>query len=547
MAWQPPPRPALPCPAKMSVLVTAAAAALTLGARVVFFTLALQQGAAANETCDGAPGAPECPRANLPPQLLPPVQHAGIDAGFALSMCAGALFVGVAAYSLVHVAVLRRGGGASSSAWGKFRLRHRASNQVHEFVPHAAALHLSRPTKCSRARDELPQPQQQEQDQILFVDCTHPSQPCLTHHRLPLGNQFPPPAAVVADTSTEMCIKARLCQLSLPTRVTSDHFDIDSLCALLVLLEPVSFARDARATLVAVAEIGDFRAFDPSSEAHQHALKICCLINEMEHSRFGRAFEGQDDRKLAYFVLHPEVRDLLRGILLHPHEELPAYESLWAAEYNRVLADLEKLQDPALTSVRVHGDLSLAVVRTAAPVHYYALFAKPVIGDADLVLSVYAGCRFELEDRYTRYVQLCSRKVLPRPNLRLLARRLNALSGSEAPPQGCEWSATRFNEPGPILRLEAVQAPPLSKAQRYGSPFERSGAILPHPGLCAERMEALVVEHLRGFLAQCVECLEARVSTPSSSAVELWRYGAKWSWADLHFVNDAKRSLRVVV
>ena len=92
---------------------------------------------------------------------------------------------------------------------------------------------------------------------------------------------------------------------------------------------------------------------------------------------------------------------------------------------------------PHPSQVALHPALGLAVVTLPSPVHYYALFgAAP---SADCVLSVYPGPSYELEYRYTGYVELASRPAALRLELGPLLKALNA---RERAPH-CAWAACR--------------------------------------------------------------------------------------------------------
>jgi hypothetical protein len=81
------------------------------------------------------------------------------------------------------------------------------------------------------------------------------------------------------------------------------------------------------------------------------------------------------------------------------------------------------------------------------------------------VLSCYNGRRYELEYKYTTWIDLESRPTLPRLPLNGLAARLSSL---EMPPSA--WVFDAITDTGPLLRLGGKK---LSKAQRYADPDQR--------------------------------------------------------------------------
>jgi hypothetical protein len=70
------------------------------------------------------------------------------------------------------------------------------------------------------------------------------------------------------------------------------------------------------------------------------------------------------------------------------------------SEVAQVLADYALMASPATTQTRL-PTLGLVVLYPSRPVHYYALFSASL--GVDAVLSMYPGCRYELECKYTAY------------------------------------------------------------------------------------------------------------------------------------------------
>jgi hypothetical protein len=79
-----------------------------------------------------------------------------------------------------------------------------------------------------------------------------------------------------------------------------------------------------------------------------------------------------------------------------------------------------------LQAVQQHGSVSrlhhigVTIVRAPRPLHYAALFTHSV--GADVVVSVYDGNRYEVERKYTQFVNLHSRLVQPRIDMAPLAK-----------------------------------------------------------------------------------------------------------------------------
>lgn len=183
------------------------------------------------------------------------------------------------------------------------------------------------------------------------------------------------------------------------------------------------------------------------------------------------------------------------------------------------------MADPALTQIRRYDDLGLAVVDTAAPApHYYALFTAT--SGFDVVLTMYSGGvealgpgggRYEVEQKYTQYVDLRSRATLPRWDLRPFAASLNKLeesgSGIGQEHGALRWVCDRYTDSGPLLRLEA-DGRHLSKEERYGHPYERP---MPMSSITPQQIE---------------ESLVAFLSARPSGERKL-----NWTWKELHDLN----------
>jgi hypothetical protein len=303
----------------------------------------------------------------------------------------------------------------------------------------------------------LPFPQI-KQTPAVVVDSFHPNGLVLSHWR-----EAPTPPALREDTSAGMVLQALWQQwpaLESYHFVTANHFDIDALVGIWALLNP-ALALEHEQTLRQMAVIGDFRELDLRHPSADKALQLVCWINQEEKSRFYPPFGAEDLEENEVVASIPKFIYFLEAftpVLLQP----ALFESVWRPEYEQVLAGYAQIQGPQ-TQIMQYERLGLMVVQTPAPVHYYALFS-PTAG-YDLVLSCYTGYRYELECKYTTWVDLESRPTLPRPDLRPLARMLNAHETS-----GLQWVADVLTDTGPILRLQNQK---LSKAQRYGNPTDR--------------------------------------------------------------------------
>ncbi|GAB2541761.1 DUF6687 family protein [Rufibacter soli] len=323
----------------------------------------------------------------------------------------------------------------------------------------------------------LPFPQL-KQTPAVVVDSFHPNGLVLSHWR-----EAPTPAALREDTSAGMVLQALKQQwtaLDTYHSVTANHFDTDALVGVWALLHP-TLALEQEQTLRQMAVIGDFRELDMEAPMAEKALQLVCWINQEERNRFYPPFGAEDLEENEVVASVPKFiyfLEALTAVLRQPG----LFEKIWRPEYDLVLAGYAQMHGPQ-TQIIPYGNLGLVVIHTPEPVHYYALFG-PTAG-YDLVLSCYAGNRYELECKYTTWVDLESRPTLPRPNLQALAQELNAQETS-----GFTWVADGVTDTGPILRLQDRK---LSKAQRYGNPIDRP---LLRSSLSPETFTGIVIPYL---------------------------------------------------
>ena len=299
----------------------------------------------------------------------------------------------------------------------------------------------------------------------------------------------PTPPALRDDTSAGSALRA-LHQPATPgleaQAVTANHFDIDGFIGVWALLNPeLALAHEALLRLVAV--LGDFREIDWQNPLADAALKLVCWLNAEEKARFYEPFGAPARRrredeasaeKFEWFL--PRFAE----ILLNPELGRAA----WEPEYTRVNHAVAALQGP-LTQRIDYPAIGLVVMRTPVPVPYYALFG-PTAG-FDWVLSLYDGQRYELECKYTTWIDLESRPTLPRLPLPPLAARLNELEKSNY-----RWAADQLTNTGPLLRLAGR---PLPKAERYADP---DGRPIYTSSLAPSAVEAEVVAFLRKGYAE---------------------------------------------
>lgn len=309
---------------------------------------------------------------------------------------------------------------------------------------------------------------------VAGVDCFLPGGLNLSHWR-----GAAPPAEVVADTSAAMVLKA-LERGRLPDQlryVTNNHFDVDGFVGIWSMLHP-DLALQYSDILRAMALLGDFRELPDDPTLARQALQLVCWLNTVEKKKFyapfGMAFDEERAcvPKFDYFL--PVFGEMLENPALG--------RAVWQAEVEMIDQHLDLIGQSG--SVEVHKDIRLMVVKAPQPVHYYALFGRSA--DVDMVLSIYPGHRYELEYKYTTWVDAYGRASFPRIDMRPLAKKLN-----EKEDGGRGWSGTDITDTGPILRL----GPSIkNKEVRFDHPFNRpftASAISP------DELEQTIVDFFR--------------------------------------------------
>lgn len=238
--------------------------------------------------------------------------------------------------------------------------------------------------------------------------------------------------------------------------VTNNHFDQDGLVGVYTLVNPHE-ALLRRRQLEDLAAAGDFAVFDDRSSA-----RLSMAVAALADPARSPLPDLPDDYDDLCAVLYRCALELLPRWLQDPD----CCRDLWAAEDAQLEAGLSAIASGAVT-VEEEPALDLAIVtlpaegrssghrfvgRAFAGVHPMALH-RATDRTTILVLDP-SGGRHELTSRYEGWVQLRSRPVRPRVDLRPLADRL---SGAEA--DGAVWEATAPSDITPRLGTTEAGSP----------------------------------------------------------------------------------------
>jgi hypothetical protein len=291
----------------------------------------------------------------------------------------------------------------------------------------------------------------------LIIDGKHPIGLPLSHWKG--QNEFP---EIADDTSAGIVLNAiekKKEFLNFPF-ISATHFDVDGFIGVWSLYYP-ELALKHKDVLKEIALIGDFRIIaDINSEISLNALKLVCWINALEEKYFYKPF-GYVSKKMNEMEECVAKFDFFlprfAAVLLNPE----ASKTVWQKEYEKVLSDFEEFNSN--NNIEIYPEIDLGIVYHPKPLHYYALFSAAK--DCDIVVSVYDGNKYEIEYKYTTWVDIVSRKTFPRIDMSRLVKKLNKIEKNSL-----KWTCNRITDTGPILRLEKNK---LNKEERFSHPFER--------------------------------------------------------------------------
>ncbi len=323
--------------------------------------------------------------------------------------------------------------------------------------------------------------------ELIVTDSFYPRGLNLSH----LYNHYVP-QPYRANTSTASVIKW-LESLEYVTEregkrfVTCNHFDIDGLLSVWAALHPVIALRH-KEEIIAAATLGDFRECNTLSEAGLKALKLCALINHAERTNFCLPFGDLDDATIEYEVAARKFNYFLPRFAQWI-EKINDYQLMWHDEYHQVLADIAHI-DEGSVDIQEFPELSLSIVTSKRPLHYYAS-ASRTRGGAVLSHLPEHGY-IELEYKYETLVGRLDRETTERIDLNVLASELTLLEADKS----VVWKFDNGFEGGPMLRPERIGAP-ITHEMRYQNIGVRlSSGLLPKTTIPAESVTEKIMEAL---------------------------------------------------
>jgi hypothetical protein len=264
-------------------------------------------------------------------------------------------------------------------------------------------------------------------------------------------------SALQADLSAEIAVR----YLEHPAlhvaveAVSNNHFDEDGLLGVFALVEP-DIALAHRDLVVDVARAGDF-GWSHTRDAARISFAISTLADPAVSPLDGNLFEGDYPQVAA--GLYRELLPRLPGLL----DDVNGSRALWVDEEAHLIAS-DEVFDRGQATITERPDLDLAIVRVpseiaertmhrftqrrASGVHPMAVHNRTQMTRVAYV----TGQRFEVQLRYETWVQLVSRATQPRPDLGILATRLDEIEGS-----GGSWLFDGAGAITPALTLHGAE------------------------------------------------------------------------------------------
>jgi hypothetical protein len=253
----------------------------------------------------------------------------------------------------------------------------------------------------------------------------------------------PTPDDLLDDLSAQIAFRA----LEQPHRfehvqlVSNNHFDQDGLASAFALVDPEA-ALARRELLIDVARAGDFGTFE-HREAARLAFALAAFDDPARSPLGAEVFAGSYDEQCGalYEALLPRCAELL--------DDVDALRPLWDAEDGHLTASLEAI-GAGVIAVEDHPEADLAIVTvpeawadravTRFTVERQNAVHPMAINQSTtrMRVLVHHGASWRLECRYETWVMFRSRLVVPRPDLRDLASRLNEAEGDAR-----GWTADR--------------------------------------------------------------------------------------------------------
>ena len=345
--------------------------------------------------------------------------------------------------------------------------------------------------------------------ETVCVDSFHPILDTLSHGKPFRRNGT---ELITGDTTTEIVIheiERKNPVLSKYRRATCNHFDVDACLAVWCLMNPTS-SIEHKHVLIEAARIDDIREMTLTNDRVEHpvtckALKLCCWITSQEQRLFWKQYEmGENEHvrcseKFDYFL--PRIGELLTFV---------ENDYFKPGVYEAVIEDIDLLYRSPTSQIERWDEMGIVVIRVDRPLEYYALFS--CTRNADVVITIYPENKYEIECKYSQWIQMVSRDSWPRVNLQPLCDVLNMYESDNL------WTTGDLDALAPIMRLsreEDTEYTNKKLVDEYSGPKYR---VIYSSEIPQERFLYLVRSYFK------------------HSKIKSKRL---WSWSEVHELNDA--------
>ena len=298
----------------------------------------------------------------------------------------------------------------------------------------------------------------------IYVDGTEAGYRTLSHWP---GNSTP--AALKRDLSTGIALafaalspREQLAVLGEFEVVANNHYDTDGVLSAFAVLRP-ELALPRAEVLLDAAATGDFCVWRGEA-ALATDLTVTALARAPD-APFAAALPPAPSDDERHAAAHAWLLENLPAVLDDPF----AWRSLWADEFERILADVRRIEAGTGISVRQFPAEDLALVSSDRPVTSIGL--NLAAGDATRVLLVLPsaeGFRYRFRDRVESWFELVSRTP----------PRRGSLAGAVEELEAAEAAARERRPPGSAPR-RGPATPPERSAPALAGRRAPSGAGSP--------------------------------------------------------------------
>ncbi|MGI8550537.1 MAG: DUF6687 family protein [Dehalococcoidia bacterium] len=262
------------------------------------------------------------------------------------------------------------------------------------------------------------------------------------------------PREFLADTSAEIVLNFLRSpgypqQIDGIDAISNDHFDLGGLLSVWALSYPKE-ALDRSGLVAEAARAGEFRRYQEDS-----AAQFACLINgtaSWTGTPAGRSLTGLSSVERCA-VFYQDLLPLVGAML----DDIRRFDDYWFLEYTDVIRS-NAMRHSGAVQIEEYPELDLAILDTPLDLHDLTRLS---CSSLPRLLTIRSENTYVLEYRYEGWVQLQSRRVLPRLDLKPLAQRLQLFERFAG-----RWRSEPIDRPVARLYLDYGYGPAPSSLDR---------------------------------------------------------------------------------